>query len=66
MDAPASALTAAGTTAPPGRRADAGTVRLGARDVAGLLLCGDMNGAPSPTTTPAPPPPATTRPGFRI
>jgi hypothetical protein len=28
------------------RRADAGTVRLGARDVAGLVLCGDMYGAP--------------------
>lgn len=26
--------------------ADAGTVRLGARDVAGLVLCGDMYGAP--------------------
>jgi hypothetical protein len=31
---------------PPGRRADAGCVRLGGRDVAGLLLCGDMYGAP--------------------
>jgi hypothetical protein len=28
------------------RRADAGIVRLGGRDVAGLLLCGDMYGAP--------------------
>jgi hypothetical protein len=28
------------------RRADAGTVRLGARDVAGLVLMGDMYGAP--------------------
>jgi hypothetical protein len=28
------------------RRADAGRVRLGGRDVAGLLLCGDMYGAP--------------------
>ncbi len=28
------------------RRADAGTVRLGERDVAGLMLCGDMYGAP--------------------
>jgi hypothetical protein len=34
---------AAGTSA---RRADAGTVRLGERDVAGLLLCGDMYGVP--------------------
>jgi hypothetical protein len=32
-------------TAPP-RRADAGTVRLGPRDAAGLVLCGDMYGAP--------------------
>jgi hypothetical protein len=28
------------------RRADAGSVRLGERDVAGLLMCGDMYGAP--------------------
>jgi hypothetical protein len=34
---------AAGTSA---RRADAGDVRLGGRDVAGLLLVGDMYGAP--------------------
>ena len=36
-----------GTTAgPPAHRADAGSVRLGGRDVAGLLLTGDMYGAP--------------------
>jgi hypothetical protein len=35
--------TIAGASA---RRADAGSVRLGQRDVAGLLLCGDMYGAP--------------------
>jgi hypothetical protein len=35
-----------GTTPPQARCADAGTVRLGERDVAGLLLCGDMYGAP--------------------
>jgi hypothetical protein len=29
-----------------GRRADAGTVRIGGRDIAGLLLCGEMYGAP--------------------
>jgi hypothetical protein len=34
---------AAGTSA---RRADAGCVRLGGRDVVGLLLCGEMYGAP--------------------
>jgi hypothetical protein len=28
------------------RRADAGMVRLGSRDVAGLVLCADMYGAP--------------------
>ena len=28
------------------RRADAGVVRLGGRDVAGLVLCADMYGAP--------------------
>jgi hypothetical protein len=43
----ASTGTAAGAgTVPPGRRADAGRVRLGGRDVAGLLLCGEMYGAP--------------------
>jgi len=30
----------------PARRADAGSVRLGGRDVAGLMLAGDMYGAP--------------------
>jgi hypothetical protein len=44
MDA-ASPATAAGTP-PPGRRADTGSVRLSGRDVAGLVLCGDMYGAP--------------------
>ena len=28
------------------RRADAGTVRLSERDITGLVLCGDMYGAP--------------------
>src|SRR5215472_11853265 len=36
----------AATASAPSRRADAGTVRLGLRDVAGLVLCGDMYGAP--------------------
>src|SRR5215510_12956726 len=40
MNGPAVTVTA------PSRRADAGTVRLGPRDVAGLVLCGDMYGAP--------------------
>src|SRR6266513_5344280 len=40
MNGPAVAVTA------PSRRADAGTVRLGERDVAGLVLLGDMYGAP--------------------
>jgi hypothetical protein len=31
---------------PPARRADAGSIRLGDRDIAGLLLCGEMYGAP--------------------
>ena len=34
------------TETAPARRSDAGTVRLGERDVAGLVLCGDMYGAP--------------------
>jgi hypothetical protein len=47
MDAAAPTITAAAGGSPPlARRADAGTVRLGSRDVAGLLLCGDMYGAP--------------------
>jgi hypothetical protein len=33
-------------TSPAGRRAEAGAVRLTGRDVAGLLLAGDMYGAP--------------------
>src|SRR5580658_5052814 len=36
----------AGAMPPPARRADAGTVRPGSRDIAGLLLCGEMYGAP--------------------
>jgi hypothetical protein len=36
-----------GPAAPPGqRRADAGSIRLTSRDIAGLLLCGEMYGAP--------------------
>jgi hypothetical protein len=41
--------TDTGTTAvitATGRRADAGTVRLSGRDITGLVLCGDMYGAP--------------------
>ena len=36
------------TAAPsdPARRSDAGTVRIGARDIAGLMLCREMYGAP--------------------
>jgi hypothetical protein len=45
MNAASGTLTAAVPGPPPGRRADAGSVRLGGRDVAGLLLCGDMYGA---------------------
>src|SRR3984885_16120239 len=41
----ASSPPAAGTP-PPGRRADAGSVRLSGRDVAGLVLCIDIYGAP--------------------
>jgi hypothetical protein len=46
MDDGPAMLTVPAGTGPPGRRADAGMVRLGGRDVAGLLLCGDMYGAP--------------------
>jgi hypothetical protein len=46
MSAGGSAVTPAAGLDPPGRRADAGTVRLGGRDIAGLLLCGEMYGAP--------------------
>ncbi len=34
------------TPAPASRRYDAGTVRVGDRDIAGLMLCGEMYGAP--------------------
>jgi len=44
MDAASSTLTSTGL--PFARRADAGSVRLGGRDVAGLMLVGDMYGAP--------------------
>src|ERR1700733_6550564 len=44
MDAASSAATRTGL--PSARRADAGSVRLGGRDVAGLLLAGGMYGAP--------------------
>jgi hypothetical protein len=43
---PGTAITTSGTTPALARRADAGTVRTGERDIAGLLLCGDMYGAP--------------------
>jgi hypothetical protein len=46
MDAAPALALAAGSSPPLSRRADAGTVRLGQRDVAGLLLCGDMYAAP--------------------
>jgi hypothetical protein len=42
----ASSSTLASTGLPSARRADAGSVRLGGRDVAGLMLVGDMYGAP--------------------
>ena len=37
--------TPAAASIPSARRADAGTVRLADRDIAGLLLCGEMYGA---------------------
>lgn len=39
-------MTTSGPPPAPARRADAGSIRLGERDVAGLLLCGEMYGAP--------------------
>jgi hypothetical protein len=33
-------------TVVPGRRSDAGTIRLTGRDIAGLVLCGEMQGTP--------------------
>jgi hypothetical protein len=44
MDAASSTLT--GAVPASARRADAGSVRLGGRDIAGLMLVGDMYGAP--------------------
>jgi hypothetical protein len=46
MDTTGSMTTVAAGTAAPGRRSDAGVVRLTDRDVAGLLLAGDMYGSP--------------------
>jgi hypothetical protein len=46
MNSSGGTVPAAAGVVPLSRRADAGTVRLGGRDVAGLLLCGDMYGAP--------------------
>ncbi len=46
MHGASTATATAGPGLPAARRADAGTVRLGGRDVSGLLLCGDMYGAP--------------------
>jgi len=46
MSAGGSTVTPAAGTGPPGRRADAGSIRLGGRDIAGLLLCGEMYGTP--------------------
>jgi hypothetical protein len=46
MDSASSATTAPAGSSAPGRRADAGIVRLTDRDVAGLLLAGDMYGTP--------------------
>ena len=34
------------TAAEAARRSDAGTVRVSDRDIAGLMLCGEMYGAP--------------------
>jgi hypothetical protein len=42
----ARSIVLSAATGTSGRRADAGSVRLGERDVAGLLLCGEMYGAP--------------------
>jgi hypothetical protein len=46
MNADSSTVTDPATLPPLARRADAGVVRIGGRDVAGLLLCGEMYGAP--------------------
>ena len=40
------ATTQATAPAPLPRRSDAGTVRVSGRDIAGLMLCGEMYGAP--------------------
>jgi len=48
MDATGGTVTSAAAASPPGslRRSDAGTVRLGERDIAALLLAGEMYGIP--------------------
>ena len=40
------AMTSATAAAPLPRRSDAGTVRVSGRDISGLMLCGEMYGAP--------------------
>jgi hypothetical protein len=75
LDATGSLTTVPVGSGLPGRRADAGVVRLTERDVAGPLLAGDMYGAPydllasflgvapaSPKPTPAPEPHPARRP----
>ncbi len=46
MDTSSGVAAVPAATSPPSRRADAGTVRLTGRDVAGLLLAGDMYSTP--------------------
>jgi hypothetical protein len=46
MDSTGNMVTAAAGAVAPGRRSDAGAVRLTGRDVTGLLLAGDMYGVP--------------------
>jgi aminoglycoside phosphotransferase (APT) family kinase protein len=46
MDTSSGVAAVPAGTSPPGRRSDAGAVRLTGRDVAGLLLAGDMYRTP--------------------
>lgn len=46
MDTTSGVVAVPAGTSPAGRRTDTGAVRLTGRDVAGLLLAGDMYGAP--------------------
>ncbi len=53
MNVVGTTLTVAGIVPPPARRADAGTVRLGGRDVVGLLCAATCTAPPMTCSLPS-------------